>query len=77
MRGTEIGNFIARSLGPKAVFRDPWYTTSAAVPNEPTIRDSLLNDYDTLLVEPGAPILPVEIESTQAKRLEAPVPGDR
>ena len=52
----EIGQFVAKSLDSKAIKRRPWYKPSEAIPAEPIIRDSLLSEFDSLLVE--QPMLP-------------------
>ncbi len=62
----EIGQFIAKSLDSKAIKRRPWYKPSEAIPAEPIIRDSLLSELDTLLVDqpmlPSPATAPHEIE---------------
>lgn len=52
LRGTEIGQFIARALNDKANPRPPWYGLPDKVPDQPIINETLLNEYDSLLAEP-------------------------
>jgi hypothetical protein len=50
--GPEIGQFIARALNDKADGRNPWYGLTDGVRKQPIINEALLNEYDSLLVEP-------------------------
>jgi hypothetical protein len=52
MQGEEIGRFIAQALDHRTPARRPWYDPLEKLPNEPVITGTMLDEYDTLLVEP-------------------------
>ena len=60
LRGEEIGDFIAHAIADKAAQRRPWYDPMEAVPNRPLVAATMLDEFDTLLVEAPAlaPLLP-------------------
>jgi hypothetical protein len=59
MRGDEIGTFLARALDDKTAVRRPWYGPRESLPGGPVVAETMLDDYDTLLVEspPTQPLL--------------------
>jgi hypothetical protein len=77
LRAAEIGAFIARALDRKANLRTPWYSAANPLPAQPIISETLLEDYDTLMVDPllAPPIAPAALENRkQRKRLEHAAP---
>lgn len=62
--GEEIGRFVAQALAQKAPLRHPWYNPLQAMPAEPVLNEPMLNDYDTLVVEPAPsiPLIPATVE---------------
>jgi hypothetical protein len=63
MRGDEIGTFLARALDDKTALRRPWYDPRQSLPAGPLVAETMLDDYDTLLVEspPTQPLLSAPI----------------
>jgi hypothetical protein len=59
MRSDEIGTFVARALDDKTAVRRPWYDPIEPPPGRPLVAETMLDDYDTLLVEspPTQPLL--------------------
>jgi hypothetical protein len=64
MQGEEIGKFIAHALHDKATVRRPWYNPMEVLPEKPLIGEAMLNEFDTLLVEPPGtrPLLTAPVE---------------
>jgi hypothetical protein len=54
MRSDEIGRFLARALNDKTAVRRPWYDPTESVPGRRLVAETMLDDYDTLLVESPA-----------------------
>jgi hypothetical protein len=52
MRGDEIGDYIARALQEKAAIRRPWYKPTDALPERPLVTETMLDEFDTLVIEP-------------------------
>jgi hypothetical protein len=63
LRGDEIGAFIAKAIADKAASRCPWYGPTQAIPTKPLIEASMLEEFDTLVVEapPLVPLLPARL----------------
>jgi hypothetical protein len=51
MRSDEIGRFVARALDDKTALRRPWYDPRRSLSGRPLLAETMLDDYDTLLVE--------------------------
>jgi hypothetical protein len=70
LRGEEIGHFIAAAIADKAAKRRPWYDPMEAVPNRPLVAATMLEEFDTLLVESPAlaPLLPAPLQSRAPER---------
>lgn len=69
MRGDEIGTFMARALDDKTANRRPWYGPGKSLPGGPVVAETMLDEYDTLLVEgpPPQPLLSAPVaEATNA-----------
>src|ERR1043165_1425214 len=54
MRGDEIGEYLARTLEDKAAIRRPWYKPTDSLPERPLIAETLLDEFDTLVIAPPA-----------------------
>ena len=65
LRGEEIGKFIARAIADKTARRRPWYDPIEAMPAKPLIQTTMLDEFDTLVVEAPAlaPLLPAPPEA--------------
>jgi hypothetical protein len=61
LEGEEIGQLVARAVETGAAERRPWYEPMDKLPEEPLIKNVLLGEFDTLVVE-----LPVRRESLPA-----------
>jgi hypothetical protein len=63
MRSDEIGRFIARALDDKTAVRRPWYEPRESLPGRPALAATMLDEYDTLLIEspPIQPLLPAPL----------------
>ena len=59
LRSDEIGRFVARALDEKTAIRRPWYEPRESLPGRTPVAETMLDDYDTLLVEspPAQPLL--------------------
>jgi len=59
LRSEEIGRFVARALDEKTAIRRPWYPPKESLPGRAPVAETMLDDYDTLLVEspPTQPLL--------------------
>jgi hypothetical protein len=70
LRGEEIGDFIAQAIADKAAKRRPWYDPMESVPSRPLVAATMLEEFDTLLVEAPAlaPLLPAPLESPARER---------
>lgn len=70
MRGEEIGQFIAQAIADHAARRRPWYDPMESIPNGPLLAATMLDEFDTLVVEAPAlaPLLPAPVESKTAER---------
>ena len=56
VRGEEIGAFIARALNHNTVLRCPWYKLMDKIPDQPPITETILTEFDTLVIEPEAAV---------------------
>jgi hypothetical protein len=61
LEGEEIGQLVARAVQTGAAERRPWYEPMDKLPEEPLIKNAMLGEFDTLVVE-----LPVRRESLPA-----------
>jgi len=70
MRGDEIGNFIAQAIADRAARRRPWYGPTEPIPSKSLILASMLDEFDTLVVEAPAlaPLLPAPLEPGTLER---------
>jgi hypothetical protein len=70
LRGDEIGNFIAHAIADKAANRRAWYHPAEAIPSKPLIEASMLDEFDTLVVEAPAlvPLLPARLTARTPER---------
>jgi hypothetical protein len=70
LRGEEIGDFIAQAIADKAAKRRPWYDPMEPVPNRPLVAATMLEEFDTLLVEAPAlaPLLPAPAQLRAPER---------
>jgi hypothetical protein len=70
LRGEEIGDFIAEAIADKAAKRRPWYDPMEAVPNRPLVAATMLEEFDTLMVEAPAlaPLLPAPAQLRAPER---------
>jgi len=69
LRSDEIGRFVARALDDKTAIRRPWYQPRESLAAAPLVAETMLDDYDTLLVAspPTQPLLSPPIgEATDA-----------
>jgi len=67
MRSDEIGIFVARALDEKTTVRRPWYDPIEPPSGRPLVAETMLDDYDTLLVEspPTQPLLSAPIRDAR------------
>jgi len=65
LRADEIGKFIAQAITDQAARRRPWYHPAEAVSSKTLIQASMLDEFDTLVVEapPLVPLLPAPLEA--------------
>jgi hypothetical protein len=52
MPGGQIGKFIPQALYDKATVRRSCYNFMESLPEKPLVGEAMLNEFDTLLVEP-------------------------
>jgi hypothetical protein len=58
LQGEEIGRVVAQTLHHKTAVRRPWYDPIESIPDEPLIGDTMMKEFDTLVVEAEArPVL--------------------
>jgi len=77
LRGEEIGQFIAAAIADKAAKRRPWYDPMESVPSRPLLASTMLDEFDTLVVEAPAlaPLLPAPPDSKTPERvIESAIP---
>jgi hypothetical protein len=55
LQGDEIGKYIAQALAHKTQSKRPWYCPQEKLPDDPPISDTMLSEFDTLLVDPPEP----------------------
>jgi hypothetical protein len=78
MHGEEIGRFIAQALNEKSAIRCPWYRPADALSDVPIMTETILTEFDTLLVDATRPepdIAPLPAIAGGAIEEEALEPG--